>query len=487
MDLVRTLPQDWRDRVLEFEPEPSLRPLVQRLQEMVRLLGDEAILVDLVQDLATLACLPRQRTRLDFYGLLFDRLRVAAQGDWPVIAPFEEKRPGSKSALALLGDLDSSEAEWLVLDRLVTLGWGPRETERVDGEPDWLVEGPSSLRVEVKFKKHPSHVPMFWASMMKGIGMLPAGAFLSRHRWRLEIARNARDLDIFPMARAMLDNLPAVEGLLAAGLDPRAEPAVVAIGDRFALTARCGFNDGRQAFEGIDFHLKTDELVVKLTARKSPLEPFGVWEPGEMFTTWERPYDESVAADLRAIFTRLRIGKQLKRNRDILVVVRWQVAPDLMRGVNEAWLRDFWNDLTAREGWLRAALWPVGVPGAGDYRWIENDGAKQVLARDTVAKHGSLPRFGGLLPRGRYGVRFISDLWDAARVDDVTIELRELTRQRGVMVDHLRWTSAHIPERPDAMLVTLTGDRSISREQVLEAAQRSGVELEAVEVIESNG
>jgi len=485
MDLVRTLPQDWRARVLEFESEPSLRPLVQRLQETVRLLGDAAILVDLVQDLATLACLPRQRTRLDFYGLLFDRLRVAAQGEWPVIAPFQEKRPESKSALALLGDVDSSEAEWLVLDRLITLGWVPREALRLGGEPDWLVEGPSRLRVEVKFKKHPSHVPMFWASMMKGIGMLPAGAFLSRFKWRLEITRTARDPSIFPMAQTILENLPAVERLLAVGLDPRAQPAVVAIRDRFTLTARCGFNDGRQAFEGIDFHLKGNDLVLKLAARESPLAPFGVWEPGEMFTTWERPYDETVAADLTAIFTRLNIGSQLKRNGDVLVVVRWQVAPELMGGVNATWLRSFWNDLTAREGWPRAVLWPVGVPRIGDYRWIENDGAKEVLVRN-VSKRPPLLFSSVSLPPGRFGVRFISDLWDAARVDDVAIELRELTRQRGAMIDHLRWTSAHIPERPDAMLVTLTGDRSISRDLVSEAARKSGVELEAIEVMQPN-
>ena len=471
--------------VLAYKPAPSLGPLVRRLQTIVDQLGDEAILVDLVQDLAVLACLGREQSRLEFFSPLLDRLRAAAGAEWPLLVPLDERTVEGKDALAFVADLDSIEAEWRALDRMIKRGWNPRESTRTRATPDWLVERDGILPVEVKFKKDPSYVPMYWASMMTGIGMLPTASFLSDFKWGWDIPPTARDRDVFTLARSFLRTLPDAERVLRSGLELFAEPTLLLRGECYDFTAECGFNEFRQWPAGIDFDLKINDLVLTLSARPFPLTQVGAWESGAIFATYERSYDETVAADLKAIFTRLNITKQVLRNPNTLVVLRWQVSPELMRGINLGWLQAFWDELTAAEGWPTAVLWPVGVPG-GDSRWIENDGAKRVLM-DSLAMPPPAPgspaaRIATPEEPGRHAVSFVTDLWDADRVGEIAIEIRDLSRRRGTMIDNLQWGCRPVRDQPDKRFVVLSGDGPISRELLFDAARASGVEIEDVQV-----
>lgn len=175
------------DRVRTHVPEDADAPYIRKLQDIVVVRGEAAILNEDVQELAIWISCHGGRSEHDpfvSYRKGFRELHEAAGGAWPIKMVLDESsRKSDQPVAGIATALASARAEWIALLRLVVEGWIPVEQER-EGRPDWRVaRGERQIDVEVKYKEavRTWDHRIGWA--IKGLSLLPGMTPLHAHEW----------------------------------------------------------------------------------------------------------------------------------------------------------------------------------------------------------------------------------------------------------------------------------------------------------------
>lgn len=366
VDIAYSLPDNWIQRTLDYQPARHLRSLVGRLQAVLDDHRERAIVLRHVQEIALLSCGLTEPgdSLINELLLLLPKLSTST-GSWAIDEPLAEyAQHWSRKSIHEIGkDLDSLRAEWIVLERFIDLGWTPLQTGRPQGAPDWTIQRGRRLRVEVKHKHAlgSSRHRLTW--FLRGLSFLPAYQFLKAYDWDWMAPDNLRDCDVDAFVNEALGILPAL--------------------GRFLETSR-PYNELRQdslscliAGEG-EFVLEYRGMEgrhVQLHGRRSE-SPRGTFHPGsiEVAIGSGRPactQQEEVIATFQDRFPKIQA------DRDFVCIV-WPVPWHWH--LTEEWVVETVLKLDSVWGQRAGALWPLGWSANDpERRWFLNRRAEDLL------------------------------------------------------------------------------------------------------------
>lgn len=327
IDRPYSLPENWLDQLVSYRPAGVLTPLVHSLQAFARKRGKAAIGVEHIQELAIMVCGVSDHPRFPDYEQVFEQLTSAAGSTWPVTMPLEEQRLDAKPVFAAAQQLSAWDGEWLVLRAFIGAGWTPIEPTGRVGR-DWTVmKAGRELPIEVKTKQGEGSGLGRLQFALRGLAMIPEGAFINRFRWDWnggdDLTQNAIS-EYFELLLAGLGDVeqfiaerPAIYESLEIGSTNFASLSVQR-SDEYQFELDCKLTDSSLTSEQ---RLKN---CVSLTAEPNHYFEYAVI--GSHDARWIREADAAMLSEIEIVFNRLGIVEQAaKRTSETVVVVIWEV------------------------------------------------------------------------------------------------------------------------------------------------------------------
>lgn len=360
VDRVFALPPNWLDQLVSYRPTGVLTPLVHSLQAFARKQGEAAIGVEHIQELALMVCGVSDHPRFRDYDQVFELLTSAAGSTWPVTMPLDEQRLDAKSVFDAAQWLITRDGEWLVLRAFIGAGWTPMEPTSRIGR-DWtIIKAGRELPVEVKTKQGLGSGLGRLRFALRGLAMIPEGAFLNRFRWDWNGGGDLTSKAISEYFELLRVGLGEVEQFLA-GDAPMYESREIGSNTSASLSAQ---RLDEREFE-LDFALTDNSLSHEERAKNrvsllaEPNYNHGFAFTGSEDARFIREPDVGMLDEIeRLVFDRLGIVKQAaKRTSETVVVVIWEVP--WYWQIDLAAVESRWADWCANSALQHGILLPV--------------------------------------------------------------------------------------------------------------------------------
>jgi hypothetical protein len=364
-DYAHSLPPDWLDRVLRFQPNGVVTPLVETLQAVAKRRGEAAIALEHVQELALTVCGLSGEYRLGAYTELFEVLTSAAGGSWPVTMPLDEQPLANKPVFDAAQRLIACDGEWCVLHAFIRSGWTPLQKKDRLGH-DWVVtRGSRELPVEVKTKQTEGSDLGRFQFALRGLAMTPAGTFLNNHSWQWYGGQDLTRSGLAAFYDLLQSNLSEIERLLSSEL-PLYDQIDVAASTTASLSMQRQDPEQYPEQIALDFSfidkMATAEVRAKnqITLVGHPNRYPGIYISGSAEARFTREADQTMLEDLeRYVLNRLGIVEQAtKRSPETLVVLMWEVpfhwTPDISA------IQTRWREWCLKSSVRNGILSPIG-------------------------------------------------------------------------------------------------------------------------------
>lgn len=370
---VKALPDDWVAQVQAYKAAGPAALFIERIKEIVATLGEKSIVLRWVQELAPAACGLGPTAPFGGHAQILERLMLACGGGWPIEEPLKEYKI-KKRIEEVDKDLRSLEAEWLVLDRLISEMWSPVSGQRDKALPDWRVrKSGHEISVDAKQKApmRGTHVLLTW--VLRGLAHLSHWAFLRRYSWEWSVPAESRAQMVNHFVDQLLAGGQALQACLASPLTDDVEEL---IGAPHLVLER--YDD--QTFL-LTCCLKGE--LMHVTA--SPNRHLHLFNPGGVQTaTIEEVIAEKTLEELAPILGRVGLDKKQQS----LIIVVWPVPFDWEPNYDRPRLEAWWQKACEDQAWPPAILWPVGHFEVRETPWLASAAAKTVLdvARRTASE-----------------------------------------------------------------------------------------------------
>jgi hypothetical protein len=359
--------------VLAFRTTGAEMPFVEWLQQAARSLGQRAILVSQVQDLALWVTRSRRQGEpTPFPGLRerLERLSSAASGSWVVTVPLEERRVDAGHSYDLSDQLNSVDAEWRVLEYLVLRGGIPKAASRDAGAFDWVVDLDGvATNIEVKQKAALGYGSHWFQWALAGASRLAANQWMSAFRWHVDLPIDALASTVRCSADTVFESDGRVSGEVRDQL-----AALPSVGYDDEVPARSETLEFGRGWRGGGPALTVaprNPSVPVLTIDRNSDERVQ-WISGESEGGWRLEELGAREADgLRELLKRLRIKEQHQRRATsgVYVVVWW--TPWLWESsYTRSWMESVVDSASAQLGVPMLAVWPNGFVETANEPWV---------------------------------------------------------------------------------------------------------------------
>lgn len=374
LDLRHVLPRDWIDQVLGWRPSSSaLASYIKRLQEVVDHHRSASIMLQRVQELALSVCGEIPIPPLPGHVEVFERLE-SRSGSAALAAPFAERKV-KKSIYGIAEDLESAEAEWLVLGELLRRGWTDIPFERKEGSPDWRVRkraGAIDVDVKQKASRSSAWMKLTWA--LRGAALDADAEFLNDYSWEWDVPESCRADVAARFIQAFWDALPKLKAFLA---DQADHEEVLWSDQRHSLTAT-------RETEAVDLIFiraaEADRAEETLSVSCVPTRHPRYISLGTTDARFVQEFDLNARDTLVKSIEKLGIQKQASaRANSTLFIVVWHVPFNWEPLIDRAQLTRTVQEISVDRGWPALILWPLGSFELANSAWSENADARGLL------------------------------------------------------------------------------------------------------------
>jgi hypothetical protein len=331
-------------------------------------------MIERVQELALSICGLVSDPLFARHVEIFERVATAG-GTQSLHAPLIE-RPVRKSIYAAIEDLESAEAEWLVLDALLRRGWTLKPFARTTGSPDWRVsQDGKTIDVDAKQKASRSAAFMRLTSALRGAALSVQGAFLNEFRWEWDVPETCRSKVATRFMRAFWTAMPETATFLRQQCSDKmtlwAEGhwSLVAERDGSRTTVSLG-----ESIEGSRY----PKPAVSLSCEPTRFPQY--FSSGSSDAAFLEEFGPDTYETLGKVLGKLGIEKQAtQRGTPTLFVVVWHVPFTWEPSLSNDGLQRALDALSRERNWPAVLLWPLGVFEAAKTGWKLNDKAKRMI------------------------------------------------------------------------------------------------------------
>lgn len=381
------LPADWPEQVSRYRPAGAITSYIEYLKSIVTHHGEVSIVLDDIQELATVATGLRDGPAFSHLAILLTRLAESAGSSWPTEIVVKERSDNVavQSLPNLYEDIAAMRGEWEVLNRLVGKGAVPIESTRQAKAFDWKVSlDGRTIGVEVKSKGAIGLLSSRLDAVLRGLAMTQRGQFMNSYKWMIHETGPTRSREFAAFFASVLDNLSRIESCVQSAFSNESnthhglEEITIADG---LLLRESHFRHGQKTF-AIEC-ASAPSLIVDLEKSAHP-EILVTGNSGDGGWLTE-PGDEEID-DVVTAFSRLRIAHQAAARADEgLYVVAWPVPWVWEDGITDEWFERLMERIVRSEETALVALLPILMKAVSSFRLSDGAAAMFPSLRATSA------------------------------------------------------------------------------------------------------